>query len=154
MDRVIYSGDANDGFLYKHEEGLNDTNGTSTTAIDSSFLTASSPPQGPEVTLRWLYARHSFDIEGDYTVTASFLSPNIPGDSSTFNQGGGFASIGAFEIGEDKIAPDTMVANQDTDLNGYDPTLQFQFRNRTESESMSIRSTTAIYKPIGRVRKH
>ena len=154
VDRVIYSGDANDGFLYKHEEGLNDTNGTSTTAIDSSFLTASSPPQGPEVTLRWLYARHSFDIEGDYTVTASFLSPNIPGDSSTFNQGGGFASIGAFEIGEDKIAPDTMVANQDTHLNGYDPTLQFQFRNRTESESMRIRSTTAIYKPIGRVRKH
>ena len=153
VDNVINSGDTNDGFMYKHEVGTNDTDGSATNAVDSYFQTASSPPEGPDVTLRWLFARHGFDIEGDYDVTVTFSSPGIPGDSSTFNQGGGYVAIGAFKIGTDAIAPDALVAHEDTDLNGYDPVLQFEYRNAVESESMSIRNTTAVYKPIGRQRK-
>ena len=152
IDRVINSGDISDGFLYTHETGLNDTNGTATNAMESFFTTSASPPEGTDVLLRWLYARHGFDILGDHTVTVSFTSPGIPSDSSTFNQGGGSAAIGSFKIGTDSISRG-FLGHEDTDLNGYDPSLQFEYLNSGLSESMSIRSTTAVYKPIGRVRK-
>ena len=153
IDDVPNSGDISDGFVYTHETGLNDTDGTSTNAIVSYFSSASSPPEGADVTDRWLYATHGFDILGDYEVSVTFSSPGIPGQTTTFNQGGGFAPIGTFIIETDAIAPDDLVAHEDTDLNGYDPTLQFEYRNANLSEEMSVRNSTAIYKPIGRQRK-
>ena len=153
VDNVPVSGDESDGFLYKHEEGLNDTDGSTVTAIDSHFKTAASPAMGPDVMLRWLFVRNNFDILGNYEVNITYSSPGIVGQTTTFNQGGGFAAIGAFVIGESSIAPDDLVALEDTDLTGYDPVVQLQYQNANTSEEMSIRRATAIFKPIGRMRK-
>ena len=108
---------------------------------------------GPDVMLRWLFVRNNFDILGNYEVNITYSSPGIVGQTTTFNQGGGFAAIGAFVIGESSIAPDDLVALEDTDLTGYDPVVQLQYQNANTSEEMSIRRATAIYKPIGRMRK-
>jgi hypothetical protein len=153
VDNVPVSGDESDGFLYKHEEGLNDTDGSTTTAIDSWFKTAASPAMGPATMLRWLFVRNNFDILGNYEVSITYSSPGIVGQTTTFNQGGGFDAIGAFVIGESSIAPDDLVALEDTDLTGYDPVVQLQYQNANVSEEMSIRRATAIYKPIGIMRK-
>jgi hypothetical protein len=153
VDGIPYSGDLSDGFLYKHETGQNDTDGTTSNALVSYFTTGSPPPEGADVTVRWLYAKHGFDILGDYEVSVTYSSPGIPGSSTTFNQGGGFDAIGTFIVGTGQIAPDILVAHEDTDLTGYDPTLQLEFRNANFSEELSVRNSTAIYKPIGRQRK-
>ena len=153
IDNVINSGDEGDGFLYTHETGLNDTDGSTPKAINSWFSTSSVPPEGPDIMLRWLFGRHGFDIKGDMDVTVAFSAAGIPGDSDTFNQGGGFVAIGAFKIGTDSIAPDALVAIEDTDLNGYDPSLQFTYSNNNLDEEFSVRRTTARYRPLGAVRK-
>ena len=143
------------GRVFTHEDAtLVDNSGAATSGIDSFMETSSPSPMGTDVMLRWLFLRTSFDVLGNYDVLVTFTSPGIVGESSTISMLGGFDAIEtAFEIEASSISSDASLASSDTDLGGYDPTIKIRYANSSSEEDFKIRRASAVYKPLGRVRK-
>lgn len=155
---VIHAGGYSDsGRVYKMDftDSLNDSqDGTVTAAISAEFTTGAPPPIGVDVMNRWLFARTSYDVSGNYGVNITHFAPGIPAGTEAIDQGGGFDAIeSAFKVGTSQIAGEDLMDSQDTDLNGYDPTIQLTYANGSASEEFSIRRVAAMYRPIGRKRK-
>ena len=155
---IIHAGGYSDsGRAYKMDftSKLNDDqDGTTTAAIAAEFTTGAPPPLGADVMNRYLYARSSYDITGNYDVNLTHFAPGIPASTKTFNQGGGYDAIeSAFKIGTSQIAGEDLMASQDTDLDGYDPTIQLTYANGASLEEFSIRRVAVMFRPLGRQRK-
>jgi hypothetical protein len=155
---VIHAGGYNDsGRLYKMDftSALNDDqDGTTTSAINATFTTGAPHPSGPDVMNRYLHLRSAYDVMGDYQVNATHFAPGIPADTESFGQGGDFDAVeSAFKIGTSRIAGELLQASIDTDLNGYDPTIQITYSNGSGNEEFSMRRATVMYRPLKRIRK-
>jgi hypothetical protein len=158
IDDVIHAGGYSDsGRLYKMDNTsvLNDDqDGTTTGAVQASFTTGAPPPIGADVMNRYLFARTSYDVKGSYQVNLTHFAPGIPAETTTFDQGGGYDAIeSAFKIGTSQIAGEDLMASFDTDLNGYDPTIQLKYANGSAGEEFSVRRAAVVYKPLKRIRK-
>ena len=103
---------------------------------------------------RYLFLRSAYDVKGAYQVNATHFAPGIPSETTTFDQGGGFHAIEtAFKVGTSQIASEDLMDSFDTDLNGYDPTIQLTYANGSASEEFAMRRATVMYRPLKRIRK-
>lgn len=155
---VIHMGGYNDsGRVYKGDftdKTNDDQDGTTTSAIHASFTTGAPHPAGPDVMNRYLFLRSAYDVKGAYQVNATHFAPGIPSETTTFDQGGGFHAIEtAFKIGTSQIASEDLMDSFDTDLNGYDPTIQLTYANGSAGEEFAMRRATVMYRPLKRIRK-
>ena len=149
IDRIPHTAGF-DGYILKLDktDRLNDEDNT---GVSADFTTAAPPPVGIDVTNRWMYAMHSFDIEGNYNVTVSHWGQRTPSQSVTINQGGGYDAIeSAFKIGDSAIAGEDLMATVATKLSGYDSSIQLKYVNSAENEKFTIRRVSAMYAPKGR----
>lgn len=157
IDNVAHAGGYNDsGRLYKMDDTseLDDDDGSATAAVDAAFTTGAPPPLGSDVTNRYHFARTSFDIKGDYDVNITHFAPGIAAETSSFEQGGGYPAIEtAFRIATSQIAGEDLMASHDSDLNGYDPTIQLTYANGSSGEEFSVRRVAVMYDPLKRIRK-
>jgi hypothetical protein len=149
IDRIPHAGGF-DGYVLKLDdnERLNDENDG---PIEAEFITAAPPPLGIDVTNRWMFALHAFDVKGYYDVTVSHFGQRTPAETVTINQGGGYDPIEtAFEIQSSKIAGEALMATVATKLSGYDSAIQLKYLNTGSGETFTIRRTATMYKPKGR----
>lgn len=157
INGVIHAGGYTDsGRMYKMDDTgqIDDDDGVTTDATVATFTTAAPPPAGIDVTNRYHFARNSFDIKGDYNVNVTHFAPGIPSETSTFGQGGGFDSIEtSFRIGTSLIAGEDLMSSVDTDLNGYDPTIQLTYANGSRGEEFGMRRVAVMYDPLKQIRK-
>ena len=153
IDNVPHAGGNGDGYLLKLDD-TNRQNDESGTAINCEMVTAAPPPEGTDVMNRWLWARHSYDVLGDYDVVTAHFAQAIPSESTTIGHGGGYDAIEtSFEIESSKIAGEQLMASADTKLNGYDSSIQMSYANGNASEELSMRRVAAVYDPTGRMMK-
>ena len=149
IDRIPHVG-GYDGYVLKLDDNSR-KNDEDDSAIPAEFITSAPTPLGIDVTNRWMFAMHSFDVAGDYDVVVSHFGQRTPSETVTVNQGGGYDAIEtAFRIASSKIAGEDLMATVATKMSGYDSSIQFKYLNQTASETFTIRRVAAMYKPKGR----
>ena len=143
-----------DGFIYKHDTGDVDNDGTTDNAIDGYFETGSPAPQGGAVDVEWKKNRVFYEVKGTYEIEVQEQSPDIAANTETVEMGGTYDAIeSSFTIGKSKIAGEGIVSYADLDLSGSSPFKKLRFRNPNASEPYSIRRALMNYKYIGPIRR-
>jgi len=143
-----------DGFVYKHETGAFDNDGTSNNAYDAYFSTGMLPPSGYNDDCRWTKARVFYEVAGIHTVDVQETSPDIAARTQTMQLGGVYAGIGVdFAIGISPIAGNSEVAYADMDLQGSSPFKQIKIRNANVSQAFTIRRIVKAFENVGAVRR-
>lgn len=145
IDGVPHAGGYSDGLLYQHEDGETDN----TAAIDAWGVTGAPPPLGSAATVRWLYGRHHYDLEGSHNLQVQQLGQGLDTRTDYVSMGGNYAAIPNFIVGVSAIAPDSSLLSGETDLQGYSSSMQFKYRNANASEPFTVRRSEAMYQPIG-----
>jgi hypothetical protein len=145
IDGAPHAGGYSDGLLYQHE----DTDADNGAAIDGWGKTSATPPLGAAATVRWLYGRHHYDLEGDHQLQISQSGPGLTSSSSSISMGGGYDAIPNFVVGLSAIAPDGSLLSQEADLQGYSNAIQLTYRNSNASEPFTMRRSELMYQPIG-----
>jgi len=141
-----------DGFVYKHDIGTVDDDGTTDNAIDGYIVSGSSAPFGGKVDCDWISARTFFEISGNHDIEMTEISPDIPSDTQLIHMGGSYDAIGVdFAIGVSAIAGDSEVQYSDKKLSGKSPFKQLKYRNGNASQPCTIRKTVLAFDPIGTV---
>ena len=149
VDDVPHAGGFN-GIVYMHDTNENDDG----SAISSTFTTGSPAPAGADVRLRWLYARHFYDVQSSaYDVQVLQQSPKITGVTQSILMGQATAGLGSFVIGTTTLGGESVALYADTDLMGYDNTSQLKYTNNALNEPFVFRRVLLQYKPIGRMRR-
>ena len=145
IDNLPHAGGYSDGLLYIHDSGETDN----TAAIDAWGVTSAPPPLGAAATVRWLYARHHFDLAGAHNLQVLQMGQGLDTLTDSFGMGGSYAAIPNFIVGTSAIKPDNVLFSAETDLQGYSSAMQFKYRNANASEPFTMRRSEAMYQPIG-----
>jgi hypothetical protein len=137
-----------DGVLWDHNTG-DDDNGS---AIDSSFETAHPSPEGADVKVRWLNARHFYDGKGEYSIAVTQRGTSLSGTTKNISLvGAGFTlDVDRLDFG---VLSDVVQLSQDSKLQDYAPNSGLQVSMNTADQSFKYYKAHLRYKPIGRVRK-
>lgn len=139
-----------DGFVYKHETGNVDNDGTTDNAIDAYYETGSPAPYGGVVDVEWHRVRHFYEVTGIHLVEVTEISIDISARSQNIQMGGAFHAIGVgFAIGISPIAGESEIAYTETDLTGNSPFKRFKVRNSNASQPFTFRKHILIHSPIG-----
>lgn len=141
-----------DGFIYKHETGDVDNDGTTDNAYDGYFTTGQQPPLGHTEHCRWGKARTFFEVKGNHTVDAQEQSADIPSRTETLEMGGSYAGIGYFIIGVSAIGGGD-IAYADRRLDGTGPFKGMQIRNSAANNPFTIRRIAFTYTEVGAIFK-
>lgn len=144
-----------DGFIYKHDTGDFDNDGTSNNAIDGYFETGSAPPFGGTIDVAWQKNRVFFEVQSSsYELEVQEQSPDVAANTETVNMGSSYDAIEtSFTIGRSKIAGDEIVEYADLELSGSSPFKKLRFRNANASEPFSVRRAEMNFKYVGAVRR-
>ena len=141
-----------DGFVYQHDTGTADNDGTTDIAIDAHFETAMPPPYGGAVDVRWEKVRHFYEVKGNWELQVQELSPDVAGPGRTLKMGESYGAIGTtFTIGVSKIAGETEIEYADRPLSGASPFKRLWFRNSNADETFSIRKSILTFTPLGTI---
>ena len=137
-----------DGVLWDHNTG-DDDNGT---AIDSIFETAHPSPEGADVKVRWLNARHFYDGKGEYSIAVTQRGTSLSGTTKNISLvGAGFTlDVDRLDFG---VLSDVVQLSQDSKLQDYAPNSGLKVSMNTADQSFKYYKAQLRYKPIGRVRK-
>ena len=139
-----------DGRLWDHDSAAINDNGS---AIPAFFETAASPPQGADVTVRWLHARHWYDGLGDFNVTASQVGIGLRGTSETVSMRGDGFILGTDILGSSTVMQEVRQLAQDVPLSGYGPNSSIKISINVANQSFKYRKIIMRYKPLGRFGK-
>lgn len=143
-----------DGFVYKHETGNDDNNGTTDVAVDSYYETGAVAPYGGGIDVTWTKVRHFFEVKGSYTAEVTEQSLDVASRSMNIEMGGSYDAIGVdFAIGISAIAGDTEIAYVDRDLQGNSPFKKIRVRNPNTDEPFTFRKHILSFEPVGAVRR-
>lgn len=143
-----------DGYVYKHEVGNVDNDGTTDNGIDYFHETGMAPPFGGEIDVSWQKARHFYEVKGSHQVEITEQSPDISADTQLVQMGGEYDSIGVdFAIGISKIAGDSEMVYSELDLSGQSPFKKLRFKNANPNEPISVRRSILTFSYVGPVRR-